>query len=249
MKMIVHVVGRQTSMYEDPEKATNDEEEEILDEVPPPKKKKLMADAMPKKSAPKPLAPKAKKPVAPKRTTKDIPTAEKNKGSASRDFAAEEDEDARVLMKLIPHLPTHDASHLIAEDMKNRKYAGLRKWRSVDPYVVRTRTVVDPRFHTREQQDFYETVLLDKNLAVTDMRYVDWECRKANEHYFPHVRENLRIVDIEDFVGKEMTAWTDEMIMQFYSTTHFYPDGRIVWMTHGHRYEATIDEWAVGIMP
>jgi hypothetical protein len=34
------------------------------------------------------------------------------------------------------------------------------------------------------------------------------------------------------------------MIMQFYSTTHFYPDGRIVWMTEGSRYQSTISEWA-----
>ena len=32
--------------------------------------------------------------------------------------------------------------------------------------------------------------------------------------------------------------------MQFYSTTHFYPDGRIVWMFEGTRYHSTIEEWA-----
>ncbi|KAE8809135.1 hypothetical protein D1007_14313 [Hordeum vulgare] len=44
-------------MYEDPVEASDDEEEEIPAEVPPPKKK-LMADAMPKKTAPKPSSPK-----------------------------------------------------------------------------------------------------------------------------------------------------------------------------------------------
>src|SRR4051812_24247916 len=34
------------------------------------------------------------------------------------------------------------------------------------------------------------------------------------------------------------------MIMQFYSTTHFYPDGKIVWMTKGHRYQSSTSEWA-----
>ena len=43
---------------------------------------------------------------------------------------------------------------------------------------------------------------------------------------------------------KEFTAWNDEMIMQFYSTAHFYGDGRIVWMTEGARYESTVEEWA-----
>ena len=34
------------------------------------------------------------------------------------------------------------------------------------------------------------------------------------------------------------------MVMQFYSTTHFYPDGKIVWMTEGTRYQSTVAEWA-----
>ncbi|KAI5006072.1 hypothetical protein ZWY2020_033315 [Hordeum vulgare] len=87
---IFHVVGRETSMYEDPAEVSGDEEEEIPAEVPPPKMKNLMVDVMPKKTAPKPSAPKDKKSIAPKRTTKDNPAAEKNKGSASREFAAEE---------------------------------------------------------------------------------------------------------------------------------------------------------------
>ena len=47
------------------------------------------------------------------------------------------------------------------------------------------------------------------------MRYVDWEYIKANEDFFPHVRENFNLVDIEEFVGRGITAWNDEMIMQF----------------------------------
>lgn len=34
------------------------------------------------------------------------------------------------------------------------------------------------------------------------------------------------------------------MIMQFYSTSHFYPNGRIVWMTEGVRYQSSVLEWA-----
>ena len=32
--------------------------------------------------------------------------------------------------------------------------------------------------------------------------------------------------------------------MQFYSTAHFYLDGRIVWMSEGTRYQSTVEEWA-----
>ena len=34
------------------------------------------------------------------------------------------------------------------------------------------------------------------------------------------------------------------MIMQFYSTAHFYPDGRIVWMSEGTRCQSTVEDWA-----
>ncbi|KAI5021974.1 hypothetical protein ZWY2020_058704 [Hordeum vulgare] len=88
-KIIIHIVGRLTSMYEDPTEAVDEEEEVIPAEVPHPKKKNLMDDAMPKKTTPKPSAPKAKKSVAPKRTTKDIPADHKNKGSTSREFVVE----------------------------------------------------------------------------------------------------------------------------------------------------------------
>ena len=32
--------------------------------------------------------------------------------------------------------------------------------------------------------------------------------------------------------------------MQFYSTAHFYLDGRIVWMSEGMRHQSTVVEWA-----
>ena len=58
--------------------------------------------------------------------------------------------------------------------MKKRKDKGLRKWRTNDPYLPRSRkTDVDYRFHTIEQQHFYETVLLEKKPAVTQMKWVD----------------------------------------------------------------------------
>ena len=49
---------------------------------------------------------------------------------------------------------------------------------------------------------------------------------------------------MDEFVGQKLTKWNDELIMQFYSTTHFYPDGRIIWMFEGTRYQSTVEEWA-----
>ena len=104
------------------------------------------------------------------RNTRSIPAEEKNKALVPQ--AEEEDDESLVLRKLKPKIPDHNDAHPVAEDMHIRKDAGLRLWRQSDPYAVRRRTVVDYRFHPTEQQDFYETVLLDKKPIVNDMRWV-----------------------------------------------------------------------------
>ena len=90
-----------------------------------------------------------------------------------------------------------------------------------DPYATRRRTTVDYRFHTQEQQDFYETILLDKKPIVCDMRWVDWTYIKDNEEHYPGVQDSFVACGVADFVGKKLTNWNDELIMQFYSTAHF----------------------------
>ena len=115
----------------------------------------------------------AQKPNKPKRSTRNILAEEKNKALVPE--VEEEDEEALVLRKLKPKIPDHNDTHPVVEDMHIRKDAGLRLWRQSDPYAVRRRTAVDYRFHTKEQQDFYETILLDKKPIVCDMKWVDWE--------------------------------------------------------------------------
>ena len=87
---------------------------------------------------------------------------------------------------------------------------------------------MDYRFHTKEQQNFYETILLDKKPIVCDMKWADWDYIDENEDHFPGVHESFKSCGVDDFVGQKLTKWNGELIMQFYSTTHFYPDGRIV---------------------
>src|SRR4051812_24326197 len=156
------------------EQHSSEEEENEEEEVaaPAPKAPKLMGDAIRSgatasrpKEAPK-AASKAKS--APKRNTRSIPAAEKNKAPVP-DIA--EAEEGQVLRKLKPKIPDHNDAHPVAEDMKIRRDSGLKKWGEADPYASRRRTAVDYRFHTKEQQDFYETVLLDKKPIVCDMRW------------------------------------------------------------------------------
>ena len=113
--------------------------------------------------------PKATSKPKPKRNTRSIPAAEKNKAPVPE----LEEEEAQVLRKLKPKILDHDDNHPVAENMKERKDAGLRLWRQSDPYAVRRRTAVDYIFHTKEHRVFYETVLLDKKPIVCDMRWVD----------------------------------------------------------------------------
>ena len=75
--------------------------------------------------------------------------------------------------------------------------------------------------------------MLDKKPIVSDMRWVDWNYIDANVDHFPGVHESFKANGVDDFVGQKLTKWNDVLIMQLYSTTHFYPDGRIVWMAEG----------------
>ena len=151
---MARVVGQPSMMEEEEELAA------LARKAP-----KLMGDAIRSgaatskpKEAPK-AAPKAKS--APKRNTMSIPAAEKNKAPVP-EVAEEEYEEGQVLRKLKPKIPDHNDAHPVVEDMRIRKDSGLRLWRMEDPYASRRRTAVDYRFHTKEQQDFYETILLDK---------------------------------------------------------------------------------------
>ena len=78
-------------------------------------------------------APKAasKPKSAPKRNTRSIPVAKKNKAPVP-EAAEEEDDESLVLRKLKPKIPDHNDAHPVAEDMKLRKDAGLRQWRLTD---------------------------------------------------------------------------------------------------------------------
>ena len=129
------------------------------------------------------------------------------------EVAEEEDEEGQVLRKLKSKIPDHNDAHPVAEDMRIRKDLGLRLWRMADPYATRRRTAIDYRFHTKEQQDFYETILLDKKPIVCDMRWVDWKFIKENEQHYPGVGDSFIACGVADFVGQKFTNWNDELIM------------------------------------
>jgi hypothetical protein len=179
-------------MFIDPHDHAAEEGEPEATE-PVQKQQKLMADAMKTTGSYKAKKP---APAKPKKTVRNIPAAEKNKANVP---LADEEEEAPVLQKLRPRLPTHNDAHPVAENMKLRKDKGHRKWREADPYAQRRKTAVDNRFYTKEQQDFYETVLMDKKPVVADMRYVDWKYIDDEEHkdFFPMCMTTLLLVVLQ----------------------------------------------------
>ena len=116
---MARVIGKPSMMQEDSE----EEEEDV---APTPKAQKLMGDAIRSGVAPsKPkAAPKAATPAQkPKRSTRNIPAAEKNKAPVPEAAMEEEDDETHVLRKLKPEIPDHNDAHPVAENMKDRKDA------------------------------------------------------------------------------------------------------------------------------
>ena len=114
-------------MMRDP---AEDDEEEEEDVAPAPKSQKLMGDAI--KSGAAPSKPKTSAKASarapnPKRSTRNIPAAEKNKAPVP-EMDEEEDAEAQVLRKVKPKIPDHNDAHPVAENMKIRKDSGLRLW-------------------------------------------------------------------------------------------------------------------------
>ena len=115
-KTHARVIGRPTMMIDEEE-----EEEEPAATAPSAKSQKLMSDAI------RTAAPMSKPKVsAPKRSTRNISAAEKNKAPVPE---ANVDEEPLVLRKLKPKIPDHDNAHPVAKNMMLRKDKGLRQWR------------------------------------------------------------------------------------------------------------------------
>ena len=101
-----------------------EEEEEVAAQAPPAKSQKLMGDAIksgvaPSKPKTAPKAPTQASNPAQKRSTRNIPAAEKNKAPVPG--IEEEEEEAQVLRKLKLKIPDHDDNHPVVENMKERK--------------------------------------------------------------------------------------------------------------------------------
>ena len=57
---------------------------------------------------------------------------------------------------------------------------------------------MDYKFHTKEQHDFYETILLDKEPIVCDMRWVVWEYIRENDEHYPGVYDSFKACGVDE---------------------------------------------------
>ena len=83
----------------------------------------IKSGATPSKPKTAPKAPTQASKTTPKRSIRNIPATEKNKAPVPE--VEEENDEAQVLRKLKPKIPDHDDNHPVAENMKERKDAGL----------------------------------------------------------------------------------------------------------------------------
>ena len=87
----------------------------------------------------------------------------------------------------------------------------VKRWRKIDPYSLE-RTSTDPRFHTKEQHDFYESVIIrDRKIAV-DAQWVDWNSmEKANDPLFQEIMSECESQNIKALMGFQKD-WNKEVI-------------------------------------
>lgn len=83
------------------------------------------------------------------------------------------------------------------------------------------------------------------------MQYVHWKYIDKHADHFDCVHQSFTACGLDKFVNDVKSPWCEELIMQFYATVHFYPDGSLKWMTDGVRYECIVEEWAnlLGLPP
>ena len=103
----------------------------------------------------------------------------------------------------------------------------------------------DYRFHTRFQQDFYQSVILAKAGIASEAQWVDWtHMANLGNEICDEVAQMCQDRHIKDIMGFQHD-WNKEVIAQFYATVYFGHDPEngnertIYWMTEGHHYQCS----------
>jgi hypothetical protein len=58
-----------------------------------------------------------------------------------------------------------------------------------------------------EQQDYYETIIFEKDPGVVKMKWIDWDCIDENPLRFDAVLQNITSCGLDKFVNEVQQDW------------------------------------------
>jgi len=130
------------------------------------------------------------------------------------------------------------------------KFEDIRRERRKD-FRAKQRDAFDWRFHTRFQEDYYETVITSKKHPVTDDQWIDWNyMTKKKDPIFDQVIAACDRQHIQKIMGFRHD-WNKEIIAQFYATVYFDDTDanprkwQMVWMTEGDTHSISYLDFAI----
>jgi hypothetical protein len=123
----------------------------------------------------------------------------------------------------------------------------VRKKRKENTRLIEKEPIIDYRFHTAFQQNFYESVITTKTKLMVISQWIDWTYMEAKHAaIFDEVVATCRAKHLRDVMSFQKN-WNNEIIAQFYAT--FYVEERedirkFHWMTKGRWFEITFEQFA-----
>jgi hypothetical protein len=96
----------------------------------------------------------------------------------------------------------------------------VREKRKENPRLVEKETIIDYRFHTVFQQDFYESVIISKTKPMTISQWIDWNYMEGKgDRIFIEVVTTCRAKHLKDVMAFRKN-WNNEIIAQFFATLY-----------------------------
>ncbi|KAK3126647.1 hypothetical protein QOZ80_7AG0559940 [Eleusine coracana subsp. coracana] len=118
--------------------------------------------------------------------------------------------------------------------------------RKQNPALVGEQETTDPRFYTWFQQDYYMSMLIDKNQKnrLASHQWIDWSYMESKEnHMFDEIIQVCKDRGVYDLMGFNYD-WNEEVICQFYSTLFLDGKGVLHWRTQGVEYYVSASRFA-----
>jgi hypothetical protein len=96
----------------------------------------------------------------------------------------------------------------------------VREKRKENPWLVEKEPVIDYRFHTVFQQDFYESIIITKNKPVAISQWIHWNFMEGkNDRIFDEVVSACRAKHLREIMSFQKN-WNNEIIAQFFATLY-----------------------------